>query len=73
MSNPKKHDSRASGGGLRPTADAPESSANAGGGMWSAKRKVSVVLELPAGTGLRKAPSGRRANHKSSDSASKRS
>ena len=52
MSNPKKHDSGASEGGRRPTEDAPESSATAGGGRWSAKRKVSVVLELLRGADL---------------------
>src|ERR1044072_9438396 len=52
MSNPKKHDSGAPEGGRRPTEDAPESSANAGGGRWSAKRKVSVVLELLRGADL---------------------
>ena len=51
MSNPKKHDSGAPEGGRRPTEDAPESSA-AGGGRWSAKRKVSVVLELLRGADL---------------------
>jgi transposase len=52
MSNPKKHDSGASEGGRRPTEDAPESSSIAGGGRWSAKRKVSVVLELLRGADL---------------------
>jgi transposase-like protein len=51
MSNPKRHDSGAPEGGRRPTEDAPESSA-AGGGRWSAKRKVSVVLELLRGADL---------------------
>jgi transposase-like protein len=54
MSNPKKHDSGAPEGGRRPTEDAPESSA-AGGGRWSAKRKVSVVLELLRGADLESA------------------
>ena len=49
MSNPKKHDSGAPEGGRRPTEDASESSATAGGGRWSAKRKVSVILELLRG------------------------
>ncbi len=52
MSNPRKHDSGAPEGGRRPTEDAPESSAAAGGGRWSAKRKVSVVLELLRGADL---------------------
>jgi transposase len=34
------------------STDAPESSAAAGGGRWSAKRKVSVVLELLRGADL---------------------
>src|ERR1043165_6095623 len=34
------------------STDAPESSATAGGGRWSAKRKVSVVLELLRGADL---------------------
>jgi transposase-like protein len=52
MSNPKKHDSGAPEGGRRPTEDAPESSPAARGGRWSAKRKVSVVLELLRGADL---------------------
>lgn len=52
MPNEKKHDSGASEGGRRPTEDAPESSANVGGGRWSAKRKVSVILELLRGADL---------------------
>jgi transposase len=52
MSNPKKHDSGALEGGRRPTEDASESSATAGGGRWSAKRKVSVILELLRGADL---------------------
>ena len=51
MSNAKKHDSGAPEGGRRPTEDAPESS-RAGTGRWSAKRKVSVVLELLRGADL---------------------
>src|SRR5512133_1462431 len=49
MSHPKKHDPAAPEGGRRPTEDAPESSAAAGGGRWSAKRKVSIILELLRG------------------------
>jgi transposase len=49
MSATKKHDSGASEGARRATGDAPESSASAGGGRWSAKRKVSVILELLRG------------------------
>ena len=52
MSHPKKHDSGASEGARRATEDAPESSARAGGGRWSAKRKVSVILELLRGADL---------------------
>ena len=52
MSTTKKHDSGAPEGGRRPTEDASESSAAAGGGRWSAKRKVSVVLELLRGADL---------------------
>jgi transposase len=52
MSNPKKHDSGAPEGGRRPTEDASESSATAGGCRWSAKRKVSVILELLRGADL---------------------
>lgn len=52
MSNTKKHDSGASEGARRATQDAPESSAAAGGGRWSAKRKVSVILELLRGSDL---------------------
>jgi len=52
MSNEKKHDSGASEGARRATEDAPESSASAGGGRWSAKRKVSVILELLRGADL---------------------
>jgi len=52
MSNAKKHDSGASEGARRATEDAPESSARAGAGRWSAKRKVSVVLDLLRGADL---------------------
>lgn len=52
MSNAKKHDARASEGARRATEDAPASSARAGAGRWSAKRKVSVVLELLRGADL---------------------
>ena len=52
MSNAKKHDSGASEGARRATEDAPESSATAGGGRWSSRRKVSVVLELLRGADL---------------------
>jgi len=52
MSSTKKHDSGASEGARRATEDAPESSARAGAGRWSAKRKVSVILELLRGADL---------------------
>lgn len=52
MSKAKKHDSGASEGARRATEDAPESLAPAGGGRWSAKRKVSVILELLRGADL---------------------
>src|SRR5215831_2590964 len=52
MSNGKKQDSAASGGARRATEDAAESSASPGGGRWSAKRKVSVILELLRGADL---------------------
>jgi len=55
MPSEKKHDSGASEGARRATEDAPESSARAGAGRWSAKRKVSVVLELLRGADLESA------------------
>lgn len=51
MSKSNKHDSGAAEGARRATEQAPESSA-AGGGRWSAKRKVSVILELLRGADL---------------------
>ena len=52
MANPTKHDSGAAEGARRATEQSPESSAAAGGGRWSAKRKTSVVLELLRGADL---------------------
>ena len=52
MSNARKHDSGAGEGARRATEQAPESSTGPGGGRWSAKRKVSVVLELLRGADL---------------------
>src|SRR5438445_673318 len=52
MPSTKKHDSGASEGARRATEDASESSAKAGAGRWSAKRKVSVILELLRGADL---------------------
>ena len=53
MSNTKKHDSGPAEGARRATEQGPESSAaSAGGGRWSAQRKVSVILELLRGADL---------------------
>ena len=53
MSNQKKHDSGAAEGARRASEQSPESSAGlAGGGRWSSKRKVSVILELLRGADL---------------------
>jgi hypothetical protein len=51
MSTGNKDDSGAAPGARRATEQAPESSA-AGGGRWSSKRKMSVVLELLRGADL---------------------
>ena len=51
MSTGNKHDSGAAQGVRRATEQAPESSPS-GGGRWSAKRKMSVVLELLLGADL---------------------
>ena len=51
MSTGNKHDSGAAQGARRATEQAPESSP-AGGGRWSTKRKMSVVLELLRGADL---------------------
>jgi len=51
MSTGSKHDSGAAQGARRATEQSPES-ARAGAGRWSAKRKVSVVLELLRGADL---------------------
>jgi len=51
MSTGNKHDSGAAQGARRATEQAPESSA-AGGGRWSIKRKLSVILELLRGADL---------------------
>jgi transposase len=52
MSQGKKIDSGASLGARRATGEAPESPALVGRGRWSAKRKISVVLELLRGEDL---------------------
>ena len=49
MSKENKHDSGAAEGARRATEQSPESSAALGGGRWSARRKVSVILELLRG------------------------
>jgi transposase-like protein len=51
MSTGNKHDSGAAQGARRATEQAPESWA-AGGGRWSTKRKLSVILELLRGADL---------------------
>src|SRR3954468_572227 len=51
MSTANKHDSGAAQGARRATEQAPESSA-AAGGRWSARRKMSVILELLRGADL---------------------
>ena len=52
MSNTKQPDSGSAAGARRATQADPESSARAGGGRWSARRKVSVILELLRGADL---------------------
>ena len=52
MSKENKHDSEAAEGARRATEQSPESSAALGGGRWSARRKVSVILELLRGADL---------------------
>ena len=52
MSTRHKHDSGAAEGARRATEQAPESSAAGGAGRWSAKRKLSVILELLRGSDL---------------------
>ena len=52
MSNTKKADSGAAEGARRATEQSPESCAAAGSGRWSAKRKVSVILELLRGADI---------------------
>ena len=51
MSTGNKHDPGAAQGARRATEQAPESS-GAGGGRWSAKRKMSMILELLRGADL---------------------
>jgi transposase len=52
MAVPTKSDSGAAEGARRATEQSPESSRPAGAGRWSARRKVSVVLELLRGADL---------------------
>ena len=52
MSTGKKHDSGAAEGARRATEQAPESSPASGGGRWSSKRKLSVILEMLRGADL---------------------
>jgi hypothetical protein len=52
MSNGKKSDSGAAEGARRATEHSPESAPLPGGGRWSARRKVSVILELLHGADL---------------------
>ena len=52
MSTKHNHDSGAAQGARRATEQAPESSAGGGAGRWSAKRKMSVILELLRGMDL---------------------
>ena len=52
MSKGKNMDSGASEGARRATGDAPESDALVGRGRWSARRKVSVVIDLLRGEDL---------------------
>jgi transposase-like protein len=51
MSNTNKSDSGAAEGARRATEQSPESG-RVGAGRWSAKRKVSVILELLRGADL---------------------
>lgn len=52
MSIAKKHDSGATEGARRATEVVSESAALPGGGRWSAKRKLSVILEMLRGADL---------------------
>ena len=52
MSTGKKHDSGTAEGARRATEQAPESSPASGGGRWSSKRKLSVILDLLRGADL---------------------
>ena len=52
MSKGKQHEAGASEGARRATGEASASPNRAGAGRWSARRKVSVVLELLRGADL---------------------
>ena len=52
MASATKNDSGAAEGARRATEQSPESAGPAGAGRWSAKRKVTVVLELLRGADL---------------------
>src|ERR1700750_375196 len=52
MSNTKKADSGTAQGARRATEQASESGPRLGAGRWSAKRKVSIILELLRGADL---------------------
>jgi transposase len=52
MSNTKKRDSGAAEGARRATEQSAESGPLPGAGRWSARRKVSVILELLRGADL---------------------
>ena len=52
MSTTKKHESATAEGARRATEQAADSPTAAGGGRWSSKRKLSVILELLRGADL---------------------
>ena len=52
MSQGKQHEAGASAVALRAPSEAPASSALVGTGRWSARRKVSVVIEVLKGESL---------------------
>ena len=61
MSTGKKHDSGAAEGVRRATELAPESLPASGGGRWSSKRKLSVILEVLRGADFESASRKHRA------------
>jgi transposase-like protein len=52
MSTTKKHESATAEGARRAAEQAADSPIAAGGGRWSSKRKLSVILELLRGADL---------------------